>query len=162
MATPLKSAPRLRPVDTPEALAALRGLFLEYWDALHFSPCFQNFSEELANLPGAYAPPDGRLALAWVQTEPAGCIALRRLDGIRAEGKRLYVRPAFRGCGIGRALLEWLINEARQAGYSEMVGDTLPTLASALAIYDRMGFERTGPYTEQISAEGLVYIRLKL
>lgn len=140
----------------------LRELFQEYWHSLHFSPCFQNFSEELASLPGAYAPPSGRLALAWVEQEPVGCIALRRFDVSRAEGKRLYVKPAFRGRGVGRALLEWLIDEARRAGCSEIVGDTLPTLTRALALYDRMGFERTGPYTEQISREGLVYIRLKL
>jgi putative acetyltransferase len=149
-------------VETSEALISVRQLFEEYWQVLELSPCFQNFAEELRNLPGAYVPPDGRLALALVEGQPAGCIALRRLDERRAEGKRLYVRPAFRGQGIGRALLEWVIGEARAAGYEEMLGDTLPRLTSALALYDRMGFERTGPYTAQPVAQGLVYIRIKL
>jgi putative acetyltransferase len=132
------------PVEGPGALKTVQVLFEEYWQSFGFTPCFQNFGEELAGLPGAYAPPTGRLALALVDGQPAGCIALRRVDAGRAEPKRLYVRPAFRGHGLGRALLEWAMNEARAAGYKELVGDTMPVMKDALTLYDRMGFERTG------------------
>jgi putative acetyltransferase len=127
-------------------IAAIRALLEEYWNSFGFTPCFQNFGDELAGLPGAYAPPSGRLALVRVKTlsgwsEPAGCVALRRVDDRRAEPKRLYVRPAHRGLGLGRALLEWVMNEARAAGYSELVGDTMPQMNQALALYRQMGFE---------------------
>ena len=130
---------------SPENLVPLKELFSEYWDSFGFTPCFQNFGAELAALPGQYRPPRGRLALALVGGEPAGCVALRPVDAIRCEAKRLYVRPRFRGQGVGKALLEWLIAEARSAGYEEMVGDTMPVMERALGMYERVGFERTGP-----------------
>lgn len=150
------------------AIAQVRTLLEEYWDSFGFTPCFQNFGDELAGLPGAYAPPAGRLALATINGQPAGCIALRRVDAMRAEAKRLYVRPEFRGSGLGRALMQWAMAEARAAGYQEIVGDTMPEMQSALALYERMGFERTGvgapvqstPFP-QISAEPIL-IRIKL
>ena len=140
---------QIQPVATAESLAAVRTLLEEYWNSFGFTPCFQNFGQELAGLPGAYAPPTGRLALATVDDQStagqiAGCIALRRVDAERAEVKRLYVRPAFRGCGLGRALMEWAISEARAVGYKEIVGDTMAVMRDALALYDRMGFERVG------------------
>lgn len=149
------------PVANASQLEKVRSLFQEYWDSFGFTPCFQDFGAELANLPGAYAPPDGRLALAIVEGATAGCIALRRLDRSRCEAKRLYVRPEFRGGGLGRALLDWVIAEARASGYRELVGDTMPVMQRALAMYDRMGFERTAPYGEK-PTEGAVYIRLVL
>src|SRR5207245_1815593 len=88
-------------------LTTVRELFQEYWASFGFTPCFQNFSSELASLPGSYAPPDGRLAIAHVDGAAAGCIALRRFDDGRCEMKRLYVRPQFRGYGVGRALIAW-------------------------------------------------------
>ena len=148
-------------VDGEPALAQIRALLQEYWDSFGFSPCFQNFGDELAGLPGAYAPPGGRLALAVVDGQPAGCIALRRADARRAEAKRLYVRPAFRGFGLGRALMEWAIDEARAQGYLEIVGDTMPVMRAALALYDRMGFERSHPCAEQ-PAESPIFIRKTL
>jgi len=141
--------------QTREQVEEVRRLFEEYWKAFGFTPCFQNFDVEVANLPGAYAPPDGRLGLALVDGAIAGCIALRRFDAERAEAKRLYVRPEFRGHGVGRALMEWMIGEARRARYREIVGDTLPVMATALELYDRMGFERT-------EAAGTIYLRLRL
>jgi len=155
-------------VESTDALAAVRILLEEYWNSFGFTPCFQNFGEELAGLPGAYAPPGGRLALATVDREAAGCIALRRVDADHAEAKRLYVRPAFRSLGLGRALMEWAMAEARAAGYREIVGDTMPAMRDALALYERMGFERTGtappvqatPFP-QISEEPIL-IRIKL
>lgn len=151
----------IAPAEGSAALAEVRALMEEYWKSFGFTPCFQNFSDELAALPGSYRPPDGRLALARVKGEAAGCVALRRLDPARAEAKRLYVRPAFRGLGLGRALMQWAIREARAAGYSELVGDTMPVMGEALALYDRMGFERTEPYSGQ-GASGAIPIRLKL
>jgi ribosomal protein S18 acetylase RimI-like enzyme len=142
-------------------LDAVKVLFQEYWDSFGFTPCFQNFGAELAGLPGQYAPPQGRLGLALVDGQPAGCVALRSIDAARCEAKRLYVRPQFRSRGIGKALLEWAIKEARAAGYTEMVGDTMPVMERAIAMYDRAGFERTGPYAKDPTA-GAVYIRLKL
>ena len=149
------------PVETPAQLDEIRRLFNEYWAAFGFTPCFQNFDTEVAGLPGAYSPPHGRLALAWVNDTVAGCVALRRFDTVRAEAKRLYVRPAFRGCGVGRALMDWVIAEARLAGYREIVGDTLPVMAAALEMYDRMGFERTAPYAGE-PTPGAIYLRLRL
>ena len=142
-------------------LDAVKALFQEYWDSFGFTPCFQNFDRELATLPGQYEPPRGRLGLALAGGEPAGCVALRPIDAVRCEAKRLYVRPQFRGLGVGKALLEWVIAEARSAGYTEMVGDTMPVMAPAIAMYERRGFERTGPYAKDATA-GAIYIRLKL
>src|SRR5450432_460012 len=87
----------------------VRELFREYWSSFGFSPCFQDFESEVAGLPGAYAPPDGALVLALMDGQAAGCVALRRFDVQRCEAKRLYVRPQFRGRGVGRALLSWVI-----------------------------------------------------
>jgi carbonic anhydrase len=148
-------------VDDALKLEAVRTLFEEYWASFGFTPCFQNFGDELAGLPGEYVPPAGRLALALVDGVPAGCVALRRFDAARCEAKRLWVRPAFRGQGIGRALIDWVIAEARLAGYREMVGDTMPAMSQALAMYDRYGFERTGPYSEN-PTPGAIFLRLRL
>ncbi|MGB0081480.1 MAG: GNAT family N-acetyltransferase [Terracidiphilus sp.] len=159
---------QIEPVETAEAIAAVRTLLEEYWNSFGFTPCFQNFGDELAGLPGAYAPPGGRLALATSGGQLAGCIALRRVDADHAEAKRLYVRPAFRGLGLGRALMEWVMAEARAAGYAEIVGDTMPVMRDALALYERMGFDRTGAglkaqpsASPQISQEQII-IRIKL
>ena len=103
----------------------------------------------MAGLPGYYAPPGGRLALAFAGGETVGCVALRPLDHSRAEAKRLYVRPQFRGQGAGLTLLQWVIGEARRIGYREMLGDTMPVMRRALAMYERLGFEQTGPYTPE-------------
>ncbi len=152
----------IEPADGPGALSVVNTLFRLYWESFGFTPCFQNFADELATLPGKYAPPRGRLAIAWVHSEPgripqpAGCIALRPVEERRAEAKRLFVRPEFRGRGVGRTLVEWLIGEARAAGYTELIGDSLPVMGEALALYDRIGFERSdGP-------DGTIYLRLKL
>ena len=142
-------------------LAAVKALFQEYWDSFGFTPCFQNFDSEMAALPGKYEPPQGRLALALVGGEPAGCIALRPIDAMRCEAKRLYVKPRFRSQGIGKALLDWVIAEARSAGYTEMVGDTMPVMERAISMYERIGFERTEPYGNEATA-GAIYIRLRL
>jgi len=149
------------PVASGQDLEQVKALFQEYWNSFGFAPCFQGFANELARLPGEYAPPAGRLALALVDGQPAGCVALRRLDAERCEGKRLYVRPAFRDCGVGRALVEWIISEARAAGYREMLGDTLPVMDRALAMYERIGFERIEPSPAH-ATPGAIGLRLRL
>ncbi|HEY1239196.1 MAG TPA: GNAT family N-acetyltransferase [Bryobacteraceae bacterium] len=147
--------------ESADQIAEVRRLFEEYWNEFGFTPCFQNFAAELAGLPGAYSPPDGRLALAAIEEAPAGCVALRRFDAARCEFKRLYVRPAFRARHVGRALLDWVIAEARSLGYREMLADTLPVMAKALEMYDRAGFERISPYGAK-STPDTVYLRLAL
>jgi len=148
-------------VETAGQLAQVRALFEEYWASLGFTPCFQNFSAELAALPGAYVPPGGRLALAMVNMQPAGCISLKPLDSARGEFKRLYVRPQYRGMKIGRDLLAWIIAEAKAAGYRELLCDTMPVMADALAMYERAGFERTAPYSDH-PTPGAIFLRLAL
>ena len=135
------------PAASPEQIATARLLFTEYEASLGIELSFQGFAREVAELPGAYAPPAGRLFLATDGAEPAGCIALRPLgDGI-CEMKRLYVRPAFRGCGAGRMLAEAIIAEARAAGYRVMRLDTLPSMGRAIALYESLGFRPAEPYT---------------
>ena len=100
---------KILPAVTPEHLRMVRDLFLEYWESFGFDPSFQNFSSEVAGLPGQYAPPQGRIGLALLADAPAGCVAFRRIDEVRCEAKRMFVRQEFRGLGVGRALLDWLI-----------------------------------------------------
>jgi ribosomal protein S18 acetylase RimI-like enzyme len=136
----------ITPLDEEWVREAHR-LFQEYATSLAVDLCFQSFDQELAGLPGRYAPPEGRLLLAWCDGELAGCVALRSLgDGI-CEMKRLYVRPAFRGRGIGRLLIDRIISEAVGAGYSSMRLDTLPSMGAALDLYRERGFREIPPYT---------------
>jgi len=149
------------PAETAAQLDLIRTLFEEYWTSFGFTPCFQGFGEEVATLPGLYAAPEGRLAIAMIAGQPAGCAALRRIDADRCEMKRLYVRPQFRGTGTGRALLRWLIAEARACGYREIVCDTMPVMDRALEMYARSGFEQTGPYSAS-PTPGAIFLRLRL
>jgi len=128
---------------------------------LGFDLVFQNFEEELRNLPGEYAAPEGCLLLAKYQDQPAGCVALRKLsDGI-CEGKRLYVRPQFRGLKIGRRLVEAIIAEARRIGYTRMRGDTLALMKTAQALYASLGFKQIEPYCCN-PIEGAIFVELVL
>lgn len=127
-------------------LDSIRALFGEYVAWLGMDLTFQGYADELAGLPGKYAPPDGRLYLAASGEEVAGCIALRRFDGTRGEVKRLYVRPAFRGSGIGRALVEKVIGDARGIGYTGIILDTAGHMKDAQELYRRCGFSDIAPY----------------
>lgn len=121
-------------------MAEIRTLFLEYADFLGFPLCFQGFDRELAELPGCYAPPGGRLWLARVDGAVAGCVGLRPYDGGKCEMKRLYLRPVARGFGLGRRLAELTVAAAEEIGYPVMRLDTVPKLATAIALYRDMGF----------------------
>ena len=138
----------VRPARLPDDVPAVRGLFREYAAGLGIDLCFQNFEAELAGLPGAYAPPAGRLLVAEADGDLVGCAALRPQAPGVCELKRLYVRPAFRGRGLGRRLLEALLAEAVAAGYREAVFDTLQSMTEALALYRSLGFHPTEPYNE--------------
>jgi ribosomal protein S18 acetylase RimI-like enzyme len=136
----------LHPVRTPVQLRDARALFLEYAASLGFDLRFQGFHEEVAALPGPYAPPEGELLIAEVDGQPLGCIAMRPLDEFACEMKRLYVRPAGRGRGLGRLLCEVLIALAQERGYTRMKLDTVPAMEPAIALYRSLGFEPAEPY----------------
>jgi putative acetyltransferase len=136
------------PAHGTEFLAHARGLFREYADAIGVDLEYQGFAAELAGLPSPYEPPHGALLIARIGDDIAGCVALRRLDERRGEMKRLYVRPAHRSSGTGRRLVEAVIQAARQAGYSELRLDTLPSMASAQGLYRKLGFTEIPPYSD--------------
>jgi GNAT superfamily N-acetyltransferase len=150
-------------VRSPEDFAATVALFEAYGASLGINLSYQNFVEEMAGMPGIYASPKGELLLARGKDgEPLGCVGLRPLpqDGC-CEMKRLYVTPAGRGLGVGRALAETIVAQARRIGYREMRLDTLPTLTAALALYARMGFTAIPPYYDT-PIVGTLFFRLVL
>jgi len=148
--------------ESVEQIAQARELFLEYAQSLGFSLCFQNFDKELANLPGDYAPAEGRLLLVEYEGQLAACVALHKLDTEICEMKRLYLRPQFRGKGLGRVLAHRIITEARQIGYRRMRLDTVePVMKDAVAMYRKLGFREIPPYCKNPMA-GALYMELLL
>lgn len=146
-------------------LGMVRELFAEYARSLAIDLCFQNFDAELASLPGDYAPPRGALLLAWAGQELVGCCALRPLDTVdypnACEMKRLYVRPALRGCGVGRRLAEAVMTAAQQADYATLLLDTLSEMETARAMYQDLGFTEVPPYYYN-PIEGAHYLMARL
>jgi ribosomal protein S18 acetylase RimI-like enzyme len=144
-----------------EAIDEVRRLFMEYAAFVKVDLCFQGFAEELATLPGAYSPPIGRLIASTMQGQMAGCVAIRQFRGGSCEMKRLFVRPAFSGRGLGRALVERAILDARAIGYTTMVLDTLPNMTTAISLYSALGFAQCDSYYET-PLPGTLFMELKL
>lgn len=132
--------------QTADEIETVRALFREYERFLKVDLCFQGLAEELATLPGRYAPPQGRLLLAQESEQAAGCAALRPLENGVCEMKRLFIRPAYRGQGLGRRLAQRIISEATALDYAVMRLDTLDTLERAMQLYETLGFQRCAPY----------------
>lgn len=148
--------------QTSEQIEQARQLFKEYSAWLQIDLCFQNFEKELAELPGDYAPPDGRLLLAYDDAQLVGSVALRRIDEGVCEMKRLFLRDKFRGKGLGRSLIEAIINEAKQIGYERMRLDTLPPkMDKAIALYSELGFKEIEPYYNN-PVPGAMFMELNL
>jgi ribosomal protein S18 acetylase RimI-like enzyme len=143
-----------------EHVASVRALFQEYAASLDVDLGFQDFERELADLPGAYAPPAGRLLLA-LDPEAVGCVALRPFAPGVCELKRLYVRESHRGTGVGRRLAEAVVVAGREAGYERMRLDTLPTMGAARGLYRTLGFEEIEAYRAN-PVHGTTYFELKL
>lgn len=166
------AAGTIRPADSQQDMESARALFIEYAESINVDLCFQDFERELATLPGAYAPPRGRLLLATAPDAIFGCIALRPLasgcgcgsaaaEPSTGEVKRLYVQPARRGEGWGERLARELLDEARAIGYRELKLDTLGWMTAARALYARLGFRECAPYYDNPLA-GVVYMSLDL
>jgi GNAT superfamily N-acetyltransferase len=148
--------------ESAAQVAQARELFLEYAQSLGMNLCFQNFEQELADLPGSYAPPDGRLLLAEYERQLAGCVALHRWEADICEMKRLYLRPVFRGKGLGRLLAETIIAEARRIGYQRMRLDTIePIMKEAVEMYRKLGFREIAAYRAN-PIVGAMYMELQL
>ncbi|MGI8565352.1 MAG: GNAT family N-acetyltransferase [Pyrinomonadaceae bacterium] len=152
---------RIIQVGSAEDVKTARVLFNEYAASLGVDLCFQNFAKELAELPGAYSPPTGCLLLTFVENEPAGCVALRKLYENICEMKRLYVNPKFRGLKIGAQLTIEAINEARRIGYERMRLDTHPTMDKAVALYRSLGFTEIERYYDN-PVECSIFMELTL
>jgi GNAT superfamily N-acetyltransferase len=149
-------------IEPARDMDTVRELFREYETWLGVSLDFQGFDRELAGLPGEYAPPDGALLLALEGEQPAGCVALRLLEPGVCEMKRLYLRPAYRGAGRGRQLVEAILAEARSRGYQAMRLDTLPSRTGvAVALYRSLGFVDVAPYNDN-PLPGVLHMELRL
>jgi len=148
--------------ESREQLAQVRELWRVYAAALEVDLCFQNFEQELTDLPGRYAPPEGRLLLAFANGRLAGCVALRKIDDGVCEMKRLYVRPEFRGQGIGRRLTTRLMEEAREIGYARMRLDTISSkMSEAVGMYRSLGFREIASYYQSPIAD-TIYMEVNL
>jgi putative acetyltransferase len=151
----------VRLAELPGDIALVQELWREYWESFGLAMDFQGFGEEVKGLPGVYGAEGGALLLALYKEAPAGTIALRRLDGTSGEVKRLYLRPKFRGHGMGRGLLEAVLERAIVIGYECLYADTLPSMTEALSLYRRAGFEQIEPYSST-PTPGAIYLKRKL
>jgi putative acetyltransferase len=153
--------PRIERASGPGDIEQARALFLEYASSLGLDLSFQDFGRELEELPGEYVPPRGALLIARADGSAAGCVALRPLGAGVCEMKRLYVRPGFRGVGLGRSLARAILAEARRIGYSSMRLDTLPAMTTAIALYRSLGFREIPAYRHNPVA-GAVFLECDL
>lgn len=158
---PIANNIQFKRITGQEMLEEVKDLFLEYAQSLNVDLCFQNFEEELNTLPGKYGPPDGVLILALIDDKAAGCVALRKISEDICEMKRLYVRDSYRGFGIGRKLVNTIIENAIKLNYKYMRLDTLPTMKEAQSLYTSMGFYDIEPYVYN-PIEGARYMELRL
>ncbi len=156
----MKKSFEIASVETDEALEEIRILFREYEASLEFDLDFQNFEEEMAGLPGKYAPPDGGLLMAKAGDDPSGCVALRKIEDGICEMKRLYVRQRFRGMQIGKALASAIATRAQCIGYDRMRLDTVGSMVKAKSIYAAMGFKEIAPYCHN-PVPGATYLELR-
>ncbi|MCB2103028.1 MAG: GNAT family N-acetyltransferase [Rhodobacterales bacterium] len=151
----------IHPADGPDDMAVARTLFMEYQDWLGEDLCFQDFQSELASLPGKYRPPRGVILLARDGDAVAGCVAMWPLETGVCEMKRMYLREAWRGTGLGRRLAEAVVDAGRQAGYRAMRLDTLSRLTAAVTLYRSMGFKTISPYYAN-PLSGVMYMEKRL
>lgn len=151
----------IKEAESVELVAIIRELFVEYAASLHLDLYLYGFSQELLGLPGQYTRPEGRLLVAFEGDEAAGCIALRKFNKNDCEMKRLYVRPKFRGQGIGKALTEAIIAKAKDIGYNKIFLDTFTNMKEAVSLHESLGFKKTGPYYYN-PLEGAVFMVLDL
>jgi putative acetyltransferase len=142
-------------------LLELKSLFSEYASSIGYDLSFQDFDREVAALPGEYAPPNGCILIARKESEAVGCVAMRRISNEICEMKRLYVRPRFRGRGLGNSLALSVIREAKRRSYHKMRLDTLPSMIEALALYESLGFKQIAPYRHN-PIQGAVFLELDL
>ena len=152
---------RIIQASTSGEIEHARELFREYGAIPEFGVCFKGFEEETRALPGMYAPPAGRLLVAYVDSQAAGCVGLRRMEESVCEIRRLYVRPRFRGFRLGRALSEAILNEARDGGYRTVCLGTLPVMKEAIALYQSLGFVEAKPYKAEALSDA-IYMELAL
>ena len=152
---------RIVPVTSQEQISVVRELFIEYAHSLNVSLCFENLDKEVNELPGIYAPPHGALLIAEDGAKIAGCVALKKVDDLTCEMKRLYVRPEFRGKGVGKELTMSIRKKAREIGYEQMRLDTLPSMKEAIALYRSLGFIEIPPYRD-LPVPGTLFMRITL
>lgn len=157
--TKKRSPWQLLTAETAPAITAARELIVEYAESLGCSPCLRHIDHELAHFPHPFAPPGGRLILAMVGTEAAGVVGVKRIDPAVCEMARLYVRPKFRGMGLGKALALECLRAGDELGYRKVRLYTLPAMGIALAMYGKMGFVEIDPYTEH-PVDGAVYLEI--
>jgi putative acetyltransferase len=150
-------SPRLVSATTVNDLQSIREMFQEYERGINVDLCFQGFAHELATLPGSYVAPRGKLLLALQDGVPVGCAGLRPLEDAIAELKRLYVRPAARGMGLGRKLATAIVDAARDSGYDVLRLDTLASMSEAIGLYRSLGFRRIAPYMHSPLSDPLYF-----